>query len=113
MTPRATRTLSLTQTQRYSIAVLGVMITALVRLLLDPILKDDLPLFIFTIPITVACWAGGLWCGLLATSLSLLLGNLFLPGASNFHPEPRLDLIQTVNLGFIGTTFSILFDRIR
>jgi PAS domain S-box-containing protein len=113
MTPRSTRTLSLTQTQRYSIAVLGVMVTAIARLLLDPLLKDDLPLFLFTVPITVACWAGGLWPGLLATSLSLLLGNLFRPGASTFHPEPRLDVIQTVNLGFIGTTFSILFDRIR
>ena len=94
MTRRATRMFSLTRTQRYGIAVFGVMLAAAVRLVLDPFLKQDLPFFLFTIPIIVAAWWGGFGPGLLATSLSLFIGEyLFMrdsPLRLRYPPRRRL-----------------------
>src|SRR5262245_27881197 len=115
MTQGAMRIFFLTRTERYSIVILGVAAAAAMRLALDPVLGDELPLFIFIFPIIVASWCGGLWPGLLGTFLSLLLGDyLFItPRGTIFHYETTLDLSRAVTLGFTGTAFSILFDRIR
>jgi len=95
---RAIRTFSLTGIQRYAIAVLAVMLTAALRLALGWFLTQDLPLFLFILPIALACASGGLGPGLLATGLSLLFAN----------PS---DLTGTLSLGFTGVVFSILFDK--
>jgi PAS domain S-box-containing protein len=115
MNQRATRLFSLTRSQRYGIAVVGVLLTALFRLLLDPILGDDLPLFLFLFPIVLVGWWGGLGPGLLATTLSLLLGDyLFIaPRGAIFQGEAASVLSRTWTLAAAGTIFSILFDRIR
>src|SRR5262245_7393661 len=106
---------SLTRLQRYAISVAGVILTAVLRLALDPILGEDLPLFLFVFPITFAAWWGGLWPGILATALSTLLGDyLFIaPRGSLFHSEHQLNLIRALALASGGTGVSILFDRIR
>jgi hypothetical protein len=54
---------SVTRMQQYSEVVLAVILTAIVRLLLGPILGADLPLFLFMIPVVLASWSGGLWLG--------------------------------------------------
>src|SRR5262245_59130402 len=104
---------SLTRLQRYSIAVCGVVLTALLRLALDPLLGDEVPLFMFIIPVTLAAWYGGLWPGLLATGLSLVIGDyLFItPRGSIIHYQNQLDLIPPVALAFTGTAFSVLCER--
>ena len=97
---------SLTRLQRYGIAVAGVILIAVLRLALDSILREDLPLFLFVFPIILAGWYGGLGPGLLATLLSLVLGAremVFQQGNPHF--------MRGVVLAFIGTSFSILFDR--
>jgi K+-sensing histidine kinase KdpD len=82
------RWLSLTRLQSYGIAVSGVLLIAAFRAALDPFLGEDLPLFFFVFPVIVAGWCGGLWPGLLATALSLLLGDyLFL--------SPRAGALRT------------------
>ena len=94
MTPRTTRLFSLTRSQRYVLAVSGVMFTAVVRIALGPILAGDLPLYLFTVPITLASWFGGLGPGLLATGLSVVIANYgFIPprGSSFLHYESRLN----------------------
>ena len=91
---------SLTGIQRYGGAVLAVMLTGALRIALGSILTQDLPLFLFILPMTLACTSGGLGPGLVATGLSLLFGN-----------SP--DLTRELSLGFSGTVFSILFDRAR
>ncbi|HKQ77008.1 MAG TPA: PAS domain S-box protein [Blastocatellia bacterium] len=109
------RILSLTRTARFGVAVLSVAIAAAIRLALNPILGDELPLFIFIFPIILAAWYGGFWPGLLATALSLLLGEyLFItPRGSIFHYENVHDLLRAEMLGTVGAIFSIMFDRIR
>ena len=100
MIKHAIRMFSLTGIQRYGVAVLAVMLTAALRIALGSILTQDLPLFLFILPITLACSSGGLGPGLLATGLSLLFVN-----------PP--DLTTALSLGFTGTVFSILFERAR
>jgi hypothetical protein len=69
------RMFSLSEPQRYGVAIIGVAVAAAVRMVLDPLLGDELPLFLFTFPVILAAWFGGLWPGLLATALSLALGD--------------------------------------
>jgi PAS domain S-box-containing protein len=92
--------LSLTRTQRYALAVLGVIITASLRIALGSILQYNLPSLLFIIPITLTCAFGGMGPGLLATGLSLLFVN------------PR-DLTTAFSLGVTGTAFSLLSRRAR
>src|SRR5215813_712508 len=91
---------SLTGIQRYGVAVLAVMLVAAVRAVLGSILTQELPLFLFILPIVFVCSSGGLGPGLLATGLSLLFAN----------PS---DLTGALSLGFTGTAFSLLFSRLR
>src|SRR5262245_19433027 len=100
MIKRAIRRFSLTAIQRYGVAILAVMFTAALRAALGSLLTQDLPLFLFILPITLACWSSGFGPGLLATALSLLFAN-----------PP--DLARALSLGFTGTVLSILFDRDR
>src|SRR5215475_12591083 len=76
------------------------MFIAAIRITLGSLLKEELPLFLFTLPIIFVCSSGGLGPGLLATALSLLFAN----------PS---DLTGALSLGFTGTVFSLLFDRHR
>jgi hypothetical protein len=76
------------------------MLTDVLRLALGSIFGQDLPLFLFILPIVVACACGGLWPGLLATGLSLLIENF---------PDPT----SALSLGLAGTVLSVLFDKAR
>src|SRR5262245_18648647 len=60
--------------QRYGVAIVGILMAAFVSHALDPLLHQDSPYFIFIIPVIVAGAFGGLWPGLLATGLSLVVG---------------------------------------
>ncbi|MGE0131028.1 MAG: PAS domain S-box protein [Blastocatellales bacterium] len=109
------RIFSLTRTQRYGIAILGVALATILRLALDPLLGEELPLFIFIFPVVIAAWYGGLWPGLLATALSTLLGELLfiMPRGKIFLYDAPLALSLAVTFGFIGTAFSMLIDSVR
>ena len=91
---------SLSGIQRYGFAVLAIVLAAALRVALGSILTQELPLFLFVLPITLVCSFGGLGPGLLATGLSLLFAN----------PS---DLAGALSLGFTGTVFSLLFNRCR
>src|SRR5215471_10338514 len=115
MARHETRILSLTRKQRYGIAVIGVLLAAILRSALDPVLGADLPLFIFVLPVIVAGWYGGLWPGLLATVLSLLIGDyLFIsPRGEIFRHEDFLSMQRVLSFVFIGILSSILCDKNR
>ena len=106
---------SLTRTQRYAIAVSGVLLAAFLRALLDPFLGADMPLFVFVAPVIAAGWFGGLWPGLLSTVLSLLIADyLFIaPRGSLFQYEDLLSLQRIFIFAFVGTLVSILCDKTR
>jgi PAS domain S-box-containing protein len=109
------RMFSLSQTQRYGIAVIGVALAAALRMALDPILGEELPLFIFAFPVILASWFGGLWPGLLATALSLVVGDyLFIaPRGKLLHYNDLLTLNRVSFLFFFGLVMSILAERLR
>jgi PAS domain S-box-containing protein len=114
MAQHAMRMFSLSRTQRYGIALLGVAVALAMRLLLDPILKEDVPLFLFVIPVIVAAWSGGLGPGLLATVLSLLVGNyLFMAPRGTISLTNYLTFTRAATFAFLGTSFSLLFDKVR
>jgi PAS domain S-box-containing protein len=115
MTQKEFRLLSLTRTQRYGIAVLGVILTALLRVVLDPVLGADLPLLLFAVPVVVAGWYGGLGPGLLATFLSLLIGDyLFIfPRGSFLIYEDFLTIGRISGFVWVGAVISILAERTR
>src|SRR5215813_3083828 len=96
--------LSLSSKQRYGIAILSVIAAALLRALLEWLLKADLYLPFFIVPVMAAGWYGGLWPGLLATGLSLL-GDL--------HHEALLDTKRLPVFVFTGVVVSILCARAR
>jgi len=97
------RVFSLTRTARYGIAVLSVVIAAALRLALDPILGEAPPYLLFFFPVILAAWYGGLGPGLLATALSLLLGDyLFIaPRYSILRYDVPQDLASLVLVVFV------------
>jgi hypothetical protein len=109
------RTLSLTRKARYGIAVFSVAIAAVVRLMLEPVFGYDVPLSIFTFAVIVTSWCGGLGPGLLATALSLLIGDyLFLePIYSIFYYSNPYNLNRAVVFTLTGTIFSLLITWLR
>src|SRR5262245_27145963 len=114
MTLGVMRTFSLTRMARYGVAVLSVAIAAALRLALDPILGDVAPFILFYLPVILTAWYGGLGPGLLATALSLLLGDyLFIaPRYSILRYENHQDMVSLVLVGLYGATVSLLADKI-
>jgi PAS domain S-box-containing protein len=109
------RTLSFTRKARYGIAVISVALAAVVRLALEPVIGSDVPLLFFGFAVIVASWCGGLGPGLLATTLSLLIGDyLFLePRYSIFYYSNPYNLNRAVVFTITGTIFSLLINRLR
>src|SRR5215470_12996045 len=110
MTAGVMRIFSLTRTARYGVAIAGVVSAAALRMALDPILGDQAPLLLFVIPVILAAWYGGLGPGLLATALSLLLGDfLFLqPRYSILRFGVPQDPVRVALMGLYGVAVSLL-----
>src|SRR5262245_18852244 len=104
MRRRGMQMLSLSSKQRYGIAILSVVAAALLRASLEWLLKADLYLSFFIVPVMAAAWYGGLWPGLLATGLSLF-GDL--------HQEAFLDTKRLLIFVFTGAVVSILCAKAR
>jgi PAS domain S-box-containing protein len=99
---------------RYGIVVLIVTLALLLMLMLDPWLSmSGTPFLLFFSAVMVSAWYGGLKSGLLATSLSTLLGNYFF-----LAPAYALsfDLSNSVQIGLFalqGLLFSILCEAFK
>lgn len=109
------RMFSLSQPERYGVAVIGVAVAAALRMALDPLLGDEMPLFLFAFPVILAAWFGGVWPGLLATALSLTLGDyLFIAPRGKFlYYGDLLTLNRLSFLLFFGLVISIFAERLR
>src|SRR5215475_7675313 len=109
------RTLSFERKARYGIAVFSVALAAVVRLALESVLGYDVPLSIFALAVIVAAWCGGLGPGLLATALSIIIGDyLFLaPRYSIFYYSDPYNLNRVVVFALAGTIFSQLITWLR
>ncbi len=102
------------QIQRYSVAVVAVVLALLLMLLLDPWLAiAKTPFILFFGAVMVSAWYGGLGPGLLATFLSALLSSYFF-----LSPTYSLDLdlsSRTLLLLFVlqGILFSVLCKELQ
>jgi signal transduction histidine kinase/CheY-like chemotaxis protein len=90
------------KSSQYFVAIAATAVALTARFLLEPALGNVAPLLVFTLSVVVASWYGGLGPGLLATALSLLLGDYFFIAAS---AAERIE--ETLFLG-IGISISIL-----
>lgn len=82
---------------RYGMGVLTVAVILLLKLLIDPFIREESPFLLFLIAVMVSAWYGGLGPGLLATVLSALVSDyVFLVPHYGFL---GYTLGQTVELG--------------
>jgi signal transduction histidine kinase/ActR/RegA family two-component response regulator len=87
---------------RYFVSIAATAAAFIARFLLKSALGFVAPLLMFTFSVVVSAWYGGLGPGLLATALSLLLGDYFFIDES---PAERIE--EAIFLG-IGISISIL-----
>jgi signal transduction histidine kinase/CheY-like chemotaxis protein len=87
---------------RYFVTIAATAVAFMARFLLKSALGYVAPLLMFTFSVVVSAWYGGLGPGLLATALSLLLGDYFFIDES---PAERIE--EAIFLG-IGVSISIL-----
>jgi signal transduction histidine kinase len=87
---------------RYFVAIAATTVAFTARFLLEPVLGNVAPLLVFTLSVVVSAWYGGLGPGLLATALSLLLGDYF------FIAESAAERIEEALFLGIGISISIL-----
>ncbi len=97
----------------YPLAVALVLFTLWVRL------RPEIPfsgpaVIVFTIPIFLSAFWGGLWPGLLATAVSILAANYFLlPPIGSFAVASNSDrLLQTV-LALTGFLISVICEALH
>lgn len=65
---------------RYGFAIVVVLIAALLREILSPLLGQGVPFILFYPAVAVAAWLGGFWPGILSTALSGFLSwYVFMP----------------------------------
>jgi len=87
---------------RYFVAIAATAVAFTARFLLKSALGNIAPLLLFTLSVVVAAWYGGLGPGLLATALSLLLGDYF------FIAESLAERMEEALFLGIGISISIL-----
>lgn len=99
---------------RYGVAVLATLLALLLRLLLEPILKENAPLLVFIMPVMLSAWYGGMGPGLLATALSALFGSyLFLPPLFSLGVAKVEDLVLASIFLVEGVLISTLSEALR
>jgi signal transduction histidine kinase len=99
---------------RYGVAVLASLLALLFRLLLEPILRGEAPLLVFILPVMVSAWYGGFLPGLVATGLSLLMGDyFFLPPSFSFGITQLSDGVRSGVFLVEGVLISVLSESLR
>ena len=97
----------------YALAVLLTLATMLLRLVLGFTAGDPPLLILFTFPIVISAYLGGLGPGLLATVLAALLSNyVLLPPQYVFSLTTRLTLLQSGGLFGAGILISVLSEEL-
>jgi signal transduction histidine kinase/ActR/RegA family two-component response regulator len=90
------------KSSRYFVAIASTAVAFAARFLLKSALGNVAPLVMFTLSVMVSAWYGGLGPGLLATALSLFLGDYF------FIAESVAERIEEAIFLGIGVSISIL-----
>lgn len=98
----------------YLVALAAVALSALLRLLLDPILNTESPMLAFVFGVAVASLYGGLWPGLFATLLSIIAGDyLFIEPRMTLGVWSLLDATRVALFTFEGVVIAYLSGQRR
>jgi signal transduction histidine kinase/CheY-like chemotaxis protein len=99
---------------RYGIAVLAVAAALLARLLLDPLLGDNLPFLLSTLAVVVVAWHGGFGPSLLALLLSLFTtAYFFLPPRHDLAASLVGHRVLSAGFLFLGATVGVFSEALR
>jgi signal transduction histidine kinase len=97
------------KSSRYFVAIAATVVALAARFLLKSALDNVAPFILFTLSVVVAAWYGGLGPGLLATALSVILGNyFFLEPLYSFRIRSGSDRLEEFLFLGIGVSISIL-----
>ena len=99
----------------YFVAAGAVLVMAVVRWLLGPLLGAQLPFTTLVIAVLVVAWYGGLGPALLATGLSAFLGMfLFIPPTYSLHFIGGMEVVRVLFFTLTGAIAAMLGEsRLR
>src|SRR6516164_5387917 len=98
----------------YTVAVLATAVCLFLRWPLRPVLEDSVPHMTFFPAVMIAAYYGGLWPGLLATTLGALAANSFLMGPIHvLHIRGVNDLPALVLFVLTGAIISGLWESLH
>ncbi|HKP48871.1 MAG TPA: DUF4118 domain-containing protein, partial [Gemmatimonadales bacterium] len=99
----------------YLVATGAVLVMALLRWLLAPLLGAQLPFITLVVAVLVAAWYGGLGPAVLATGLSALLGLfLFIPPTYSLQLAGRMEILRVLLFCLTGAIAAMLGEsRLR
>src|SRR5262245_9475859 len=92
---------------RYFIAIAATAVAFTARFLLKSALGNVAPLLTFTLSVVVSAWYGGLGPGLLATALSLILGDYFFIAESVAERDRKSTRLNSSHLGISYAVFCL------
>src|SRR5919106_857837 len=98
---------------RYGVAVLAVGMAFLVKLLLDPLIVQDVPFLLVFGAIMVSAWYGGLGPGLLATVAAGLATDYFFLQPTSSFSEFSLETVPLLAFFLEGTLVCLLTEALR
>lgn len=100
--------------QAYGLAVLVTAATLAIRLAVDGSLGGQPMLVMFTVPIMLSAYAGGLGPGLLATGLSFVMASYYLlPPIHSFQVASAVERWQQVLVALSGVVISVLNEMLH
>ena len=99
---------------RYSVALLTVTLTLLLKLSIDSLIKVDSPFGLFLVPIMMSAWYGGRGQGLLAIALATLVTNyFFLPPTYTLIISSLQESLQLTLFMVEGVVITLLITTLR
>ncbi|MFT3785111.1 MAG: DUF4118 domain-containing protein [Tepidisphaeraceae bacterium] len=97
-----------------AIVIGSVAACALVRYLLDRYLGERAPLSLFVIAVMICAATGGLWRGLTATAISMVVGQvLFVQPRWRWNVVGIDEVVQLIIFATVGTVVSVTSERLR
>src|SRR5919107_4071221 len=99
--------------RRYGVAVLAVGVAFVLKLLLDPMIAQDIPYLLVFGAIMVSAWYGGLGPGLLATAAAGLATDYFFLSPKGSFSLLGLETVPLLVFFAEGTLVCLLVEALR
>jgi signal transduction histidine kinase len=92
--------------------IVALAVTILVALAGGYLIEDNAALLLFIVPV-IAAWSGGLWAGLIATALCVIVGVVFFVPHDGFYVKDRDDQIRVFVFICFSTLMSWLIETLH